>query len=83
MANRRNPGARWAVGVGGGQLQAPEPARGALGQQGEKEGGKWLPSRLEPGLGGWRWPGTPSPRPQALPEAVRSGGALTGSGRPR
>lgn len=37
------------MGVGGGQLPAPEPARGALGQQGEKEGGKRLPSGLEPG----------------------------------
>lgn len=48
--------------MGGGQLRAPEPARGALGQQGEREGGKWPPSGPKPG----GWGGAESPEPPPL-----------------
>lgn len=62
MAGKRDLGAGCEAGVGGGQLRAPEPARGVLGQQGEREGGKWPPSGQKPGA----WGGAESPEPPPL-----------------
>lgn len=67
----QKPGRRVGGGVGAGQLPAPEPVGGALGQQGEREVGSGCPPsrsrcwRLEGG--GVRVPGALAPRHQALP----------------
>ncbi|XP_073097810.1 uncharacterized protein [Manis javanica] len=85
VARRRNPGAGREVGAGGGQLPAPGPARGALGRQGERKGGKWPPSGPGPGpKPGAGWPASaPPPFAAGAFRGRPTGGALTGSRRRR
>lgn len=72
------PGRRLRAGVGGGQLRAPEAARGAR-PAGEREGGKWPPSGRS--LGAWGGAESPGPAPRHYRWAVRPRGAPTGSRR--